>query len=247
MPATPPEIRYDVFISYSHADKTWVKGELLPRLEKAGLKVCLDDRDFRIGAPIVREMERAVLTSRHTIAVLTPAYLSSAWADFEALMIATLDPGSQQERLLPLLLEPCDLPLRIKYLGYADFAAPDDVALSWVRLLDALAAAVDPGIKPDPTRPAETTGLATPPPPAFNTAVVRELLMAAFSDEDLTTFCYDNFRPVYEEFATGMSRTQKVQRLVETCDRHGEMAKLLARVERANPYQYDRFRNRLRN
>ena len=77
--------------------------------------------------------------------MLTPAYLSSAWADFEALMIATLDPGSQQERLLPLLLEPCDVPIRIEYLGYADFAAPDDVALSWVRLLEALAASVIPG------------------------------------------------------------------------------------------------------
>ena len=66
--------------------------------------------------------------------------------------------------------------------------------------------------------------------------------MAAFSDEELTTFCYDNFRPVYEEFATGMSRTQKVQRLVEYCERRGEMEKLLAQVEQANPYQYDRFR-----
>ena len=46
MPATPPEIPYDVFISYGHRDKTWVKGELLPRLEKAGLKVCLDGSRF---------------------------------------------------------------------------------------------------------------------------------------------------------------------------------------------------------
>ena len=44
---------------------------------------------------------------------------------------------------------------------------------------------------------------------------MRELLTAAFSDEELTTFCFDNFRPVYEEFATGMSRTQKVQMLVD--------------------------------
>ena len=71
--------------------------------------------------------------------------------------------------------------------------------------------------------------------------------MAAFSDEELTTFCYDNFRPVYEEFATGMSRTQKVQLLVAYCERRGEMAELLARVERANPYQYGRFAERLRN
>jgi len=85
------------------------------------------------------------------------------------------------------------------------------------------------------------------PAPASNTAAVRELLMAAFGDEELTTFCYDNFRPVYEEFTNGMSRTQKAQRLVETCERRGEMAKLLERIERANPYQYNRFKDHLGN
>ena len=40
--AETQEYRYDVFISYSHADKAWVHGELLPRLEEAGLKVCID-------------------------------------------------------------------------------------------------------------------------------------------------------------------------------------------------------------
>ena len=45
--AETQEYRYDVFISYSHADQAWVCGELLPRLEEAGLKVCIDQRDFR--------------------------------------------------------------------------------------------------------------------------------------------------------------------------------------------------------
>ena len=30
--------QYDVFISYSHRDRPWVQDELLPRLEKAGLR-----------------------------------------------------------------------------------------------------------------------------------------------------------------------------------------------------------------
>src|SRR5690349_7826772 len=37
---------YDLFISYHPADKGWVRGELLPRLEDAGLKVIVDYRDF---------------------------------------------------------------------------------------------------------------------------------------------------------------------------------------------------------
>ena len=108
--AETQEYRYDVFISYSHADSEWVTRALLPRLEEAGLKVCIDHRDFRPGAPSVMEMERAVVTSRKTVLVLTPAYLDSAWAEFEALMLATLDPANRQLRLIPLLKERCEPP-----------------------------------------------------------------------------------------------------------------------------------------
>ena len=101
------------------------------------------------------------------------------------------------------------------------------------------------------TGTADSRSLHTPSPSRARPRLLEHrrrtcvLLMAAFNDEELTTFCYDTFRPVYEEFATGMSRTQKVQRLVEYCDRRGEMEKLLARVERVNPYQYNRFKEHL--
>lgn len=50
---------YDVFISYSHADGAWVRGWLLPRLEAAGLRVCIDERDFDLGVPSIVNIERA--------------------------------------------------------------------------------------------------------------------------------------------------------------------------------------------
>ena len=68
-----------------------------------------------------------------------------------------------------------------------------------------------------------------------------------FSDEELTTFCYDNFRPTYEEFATGMSRTGKVQWLVERCVVAARWTSYWRGWSSANPYQYDRFRDRLVN
>jgi hypothetical protein len=77
--------------------------------------------------------------------------------------------------------------------------------------------------------------------PARDTAAVRRLLNAAFSDDELTTFCYDHFRPVHETFSVGMTRTQKIQLLLDYCDRQGEMDRLLALVREANPVQYARF------
>ena len=79
MPLTVPaqSFAYDVFISYRHhePDLTWVRTTLLPRLRVAGLKVCIDYDCFRLGAPLVLEMARAVEQSRYTVAVLSPAYL----------------------------------------------------------------------------------------------------------------------------------------------------------------------------
>jgi tetratricopeptide (TPR) repeat protein len=132
------EFKYDVFISYTSANKEWVRKTFVPTLEKAGLKCCDYYRDFDVGAPIVKEMERAVLESRKTILVLSPAYLKSGWTEFENLMLQTLDAANQEHRLLPVIYEKCELPLRFRYMNCANFDHPDDVEVEWQRLFKAL-------------------------------------------------------------------------------------------------------------
>ncbi len=77
------EFAYDAFVSYRHQepDGPWVRGVLVERLRAAGLRVCLDVDDFRLGLPLVLEMARGVERSRSTLAVLSPAYL--AWCHAE--------------------------------------------------------------------------------------------------------------------------------------------------------------------
>lgn len=152
------QFAYDVSISYSHADETWVQGTLLKFLEDNGLKVCIDFRDFQVGEPNIKAMERAVLTSRKTILVLTPAYLASNWTEFENLMLQTLDPINQQRRLTPLLKEKCDLPPRLGMLTYVDFVAPRDWNFAWNRLLSAIKSTAQPpvNVPPPPPQPAPT-------------------------------------------------------------------------------------------
>jgi len=74
-----------------------------------------------------------------------------------------------------------------------------------------------------------------------NTAVLRELIKEAFSDEELIIFCYDYFREVYHQFGTGMSKTVKIQRLIEYCVRHIQIELLLQRLRETNPAQFARF------
>jgi hypothetical protein len=95
-------LQFDVFVSYSHHDPdlTWVRHELVPRLRAADLRVCLDSDSFRLGAPIVLEMGRAVEGSRYTLAVLTPDYLESGFTELESVLAEHLGLEQRRQKLL---------------------------------------------------------------------------------------------------------------------------------------------------
>jgi hypothetical protein len=78
-----------------------------------------------------------------------------------------------------------------------------------------------------------------------NLAAIRELLTAAFGDEDLNNFCADHFRPVYDTFTAGQDRRARVRALVDYADRHRELDRLLAAVKEANRAVYAEFELRL--
>jgi tetratricopeptide (TPR) repeat protein len=129
---------YDVFISYSSHDKAWVRGALLEKIEAAGLRTFIDFRDFKPGAPSIKEMERGITDCRKTLVVLTQGYLASEWCEIEGVMLQTLSPANRDLRLIPLLKAPCDKPLRLSALTHIDFTDGADIDLAWRKLLTAL-------------------------------------------------------------------------------------------------------------
>lgn len=98
---------YDVFISYRQRepDLTWVRKVLVPQLEAAGLRVFIDFKNFRLGAPLVLEMARAVESSRYTLAILSPAYLQSNFTELENVLAEHLGLELSQRRLLAVMRE----------------------------------------------------------------------------------------------------------------------------------------------
>ncbi len=129
--------QYDVFISYSHEDGDWVHDWLLPKLEDAKFAVCIDDRDFDVGVPSVVNIEHAVENSRKTLLVLTPNWMDSEWTEFESLLVGTSDPAGRKTKLLPLMLEKCQLPPRIRMLTHADFTVPEQREMQLSRIISA--------------------------------------------------------------------------------------------------------------
>ena len=97
---TETEIKYDVFISYSHKDETWADKILRQRLDDAGFKVCIDYRDFEAGKMALLNMQDSAMQSKHVVLVLTRNWLKSEWSLFEALMGGTEDPAGLQKKLI---------------------------------------------------------------------------------------------------------------------------------------------------
>lgn len=141
LPPPPDDKAYDAFLSCCQSDpddRAWVTGTLIPYLEGVGLKLCLEDRDFRLGAAKLDEIDRAVTTSRYTIAVFTPAYLASAWADYQSVLAAYLSADSGQPRFVPLLRRPCKLALHDRMTEALDVSRDPEVPAALQRLALAL-------------------------------------------------------------------------------------------------------------
>lgn len=69
---------------------------------------------------------------------------------------------------------------------------------------------------------------------------LRQYLTSAYSDEELATLCFEYFRDVYENFAAGMTKTQKVLLLLDHCQRRDLLPNLAAALERDRTEQYQR-------
>jgi tetratricopeptide (TPR) repeat protein len=125
-----------VFISYSHKDKTWVKDYLLPNLEKQGISCHIDYRDFEIGPPSLIQMEQAAETCSKIILVFTPNWVDSEFSNFESVMLQTDSPLNLNKKILPIMLETCNIPKRLKILNYADFTAKNDWDFALAKLVN---------------------------------------------------------------------------------------------------------------
>jgi hypothetical protein len=137
VPPPPDDAPYDAFISYCQDDpddSTWVTGTVVPYLEGLGLRLCLESRDFRIGASRVEEIDRAVTQSRYTVAVFTPSYLAAAFDNYEVLLATHNAIESQAPRFMPLLRRPCQLALHARMTEVLNVSRDAEVPAALQRL-----------------------------------------------------------------------------------------------------------------
>ena len=87
MRATPDldenEFKYDVFVTYSRKDFSWVDRELLRLLRENQVKYCVDHKHFELGKAVVDNITDSVYQSRKVLAVWSGSYASSKYCKQE--------------------------------------------------------------------------------------------------------------------------------------------------------------------
>jgi hypothetical protein len=92
---------WDVFLSHASEDKATVALPLAQALQDRGVSVWLDKAELRIGDSLRRRIDRGIRSSRFAAVVLSEAYFSKGWPQYELDGIVTLTVGGQQN-LLPV-------------------------------------------------------------------------------------------------------------------------------------------------
>src|SRR6185295_10992963 len=127
----PGTFKHDLFVVHADADGPFVHGHLLPAVGLARKRVLLSS-ELALGELKVAEIERGVRSSRLTVVVLTPAYMTDGWAMFGEQLASHASVSNGL--LIPLLRADCDVPLRLDALVTLDFRDPTDWARGTQRL-----------------------------------------------------------------------------------------------------------------
>lgn len=125
-----------VFFIYRtvYPDKDWVK-QVAESLEadEMGFKCAFHERDFIPGLSILDNIVYFLKCSLKIVIVLTPEFLNSAWTKYETELAQILSIKQDDLRIIPVMLQSCDVPDTLKTLTYLD--ATDTFSSWWPRLL----------------------------------------------------------------------------------------------------------------
>lgn len=93
--------RYDVFISHASEDKDTIVRSLVTALTDQHLSVWYDEFTLRIGDSLREKIDRGLANSKMGLVVLSPAFISRGWTNYELDGIVTRTVSGEQI-LLPI-------------------------------------------------------------------------------------------------------------------------------------------------
>lgn len=119
-----------IFFSYSRDDSEFVLS-LAKELRQAGADIWLDQLDIKPGSRWDSSIEQALASSKTLLVILSKSSVES-----NNVMDEVSYALEEKKMVVPVLLEPCDIPFRLKRLQYANFTQDHKVGI--INLIETL-------------------------------------------------------------------------------------------------------------
>lgn len=247
---------YDVFLCHNSADKTAVK-EIGEQLKARGLLPWLDEWELRPGLPWQKVLETQIQHIK-SVAVFVGTNGLGPWQDHE--INAFLRQCVKRAcPVIPVILPACRkvpaLPLFLEGMTWVDCRQSDPPPMEqlvWGITGEREYIRRNTPHSSLPPFPTATTAINVEPSfhPSASTVSyqfgpLRELMLSAFTEDAFQNFCFDFFREVSRQFATGQLHTHRVRLLLEYADTHGQVNKLIEEIRKQRPEKYAEYSSRL--
>ena len=202
----------DFFVSYTSADRPWAEW-IAWELEAAGYSTRIQAWDMRPGSNFVVEMDSATQVAERTIAVLSPAFLESAYARAECAAARAEDPTGEQRKLVPVRVRECDPRGLLRAVVYVDVVDLSEQAASAALLAGVRAGRAKPVGAPD------FPGLTAPRPAGER--VRRPDAGAAIFNAPETTRTFSGRSRALEQLAGGLAAREDIVAVTQVHAIHG--------------------------
>lgn len=115
-----PETLYHVFVSYRSTDREWAMS-LVARLEGAGLRAFIDQRELELGGYLANQIQSALERSRAAVVLVSRGWLDSPWCQQEANALINRAVADRSFKLIPLRLDASTMPPLLDSRIWLDF------------------------------------------------------------------------------------------------------------------------------
>ena len=126
-----------IFLSHNHADKQFVR-RLAKDLKKLGVRVWIDEAEVKIGDSLIDKLREGIDKMDYLGVVLSSNSISSSWVKKEVDIAMNQEIKGKRVKVLPLLIEDCELPWFLEGKLYADFRQEENYENEFSKLADRL-------------------------------------------------------------------------------------------------------------
>ena len=109
-----------IFLSHNYQDKEFVR-KLALDLECHGIRVWLDEAELKIGDSLIEKIRDGIDNVNYVAVILSSNSIKSRWVQKEIDVAMTLEINGNEIKVLPLMLEMCELPGFLLGKFYGDF------------------------------------------------------------------------------------------------------------------------------